>query len=105
MLAESGGWGVKWCVPGARRWVVPRSMIRITMKAALLLLIGHWLAATALHAALPVEMTFTGVKAEHTWTFKELNGEVPKDWTGYEFLVLEFKASSSQRFDLGLETS
>ncbi len=35
----------------------------------------------------------------------QLSPELPSDWTGYEFLVLEFKASSSQRFDLGLETS
>ena len=47
---------------------------------------------------------FTGAKSERTWTLKELNAELPSDWTGYEFLVLEFKASSSQRFELGLET-
>ena len=56
-------------------------------------------------AALPVQTTFTGVKSDHTWSLKELNSELPSDWTGYNFLLLEFKASSSQRFDLGLETT
>ncbi|HXS69262.1 MAG TPA: hypothetical protein VN761_10490, partial [Candidatus Polarisedimenticolia bacterium] len=56
------------------------------------------------HAALPVQTTFTGVKSDHTWSLKELNSGLPSDWTGYNFLVIEFKASSSQRFDLGLET-
>jgi hypothetical protein len=60
--------------------------------------------AAITQAALPVQTTFTGVKSEHTWPLAELNPELPADWTGYEFLVIEFKASSSQRFDLGLET-
>lgn len=68
------------------------------------LIIGYCLAATAIHAALPVQTLFTGVKAERTWPLKELNADLPADWTGYEFLVVEFKVSSSQRFDLGLET-
>jgi hypothetical protein len=38
------------------------------------------------------------------WTLKELNPGLPADWTGYDFLVLEFRASSSQRFELGLQT-
>ncbi len=52
--------------------------------------------------------TFTAVfdsaHTEHTWPLKELNPNLPADWTPYEFLVLDFRASSSQRFDLGLET-
>jgi len=75
------------------------------MKATWTLLLGYSLIAVAsVHAALPVQTTFTGAKSERTWTLKELNVELPSDWTGYEFFVLEFKASSSQRFDLGLET-
>ena len=60
--------------------------------------------AFAVVAALPVQTTFTGPKSEHAWTLKELNTDLPADWTPYEFLVVEFKASSSQRFDLGLRT-
>jgi hypothetical protein len=56
-------------------------------------------------SALPVQTTFTGQISDHVWTLKELNPSLPSDWTPYEFLVIEFKASSSQRFDLGLRTS
>ncbi len=75
------------------------------MKTAFLLLFGAWLMPIVLASAAPVQATFTGLRGERSWTLKELNPELPSDWTGYEFLVLEFKASSSQRFDLGLETS
>lgn len=74
------------------------------MERILILLIGYCLAAAAAHAALPVQTTCTGVKSERTWPLKELNADLPADWTGFEFLVLEFRPSSSQRFDLGLET-
>ena len=62
------------------------------------------LLATSARAALPVQTIFTGAKSERTWPLAELNAELSADWTPYEFLVIEFKASSSQRFDLGLET-
>jgi hypothetical protein len=74
------------------------------MKLIPIILIGA-AAAVSARAALPVQVTFTGSKAEHVWPLKELDPALPADWTPYEFLVLEFKASSSQRFDLGLETS
>jgi hypothetical protein len=74
------------------------------MKRTLVLLIVSLIAASTIRAAPLVRATFTGVKSERTWKLKELNPELPPDWTGQQFLVLEFKASSSQRFDLGLET-
>jgi len=74
------------------------------MKNFLVSLAGGTLAALTA-AALPVQTTFTGLKAERTWSLQELNPSLPTDWTGNDFLVLEFKASASQRFDLGLETS
>ena len=60
--------------------------------------------AGAARAPLPVGTTFTGAHAEHTWPLAELDPSLPRDWTGFDFLVLEFRASSSQRFELGLET-
>jgi hypothetical protein len=57
------------------------------------------------HAALPAQATFTASKTDQVWPLKELDPTLPADWSPYEFLVLEFKASSSQRFDLGLQTS
>lgn len=75
------------------------------MRTISLSLVALGIAVVALRAALPVQTTFTGSKSERTWPLKELNAELPSDWTGYEFLALEFKAGSSQRFDLGIETS
>lgn len=39
------------------------------------------------------------------WSLQELNPELPSDWSNYHFLVLEFRASSTQRFELGLKTA
>jgi hypothetical protein len=68
-----------------------------------LILIAGFSGALA-QAALPVQTTFAGAKSECTWPLAELNPNLPADWSGYRFLVLEFKASSSQRFKLGLDT-
>jgi hypothetical protein len=71
-------------------------------------LIGLLLAVSftnSLKAALPVQAIFTGPRSEQAWSLAELNPELPADWSDYDFLVLEFKASSSQRFHLGLRTS
>lgn len=46
-----------------------------------------------------------GVRAEHKWTLKELNPDLPADWSGYRYLVLEFRAASPQRFQLRLYTA
>jgi hypothetical protein len=56
------------------------------------------------HAALPVQTTFTSAKSEQVWPLAEVDTNLPSDWSPYKFLVIEFKASSSQRFDLGLQT-
>ncbi len=46
-----------------------------------------------------------GARAEHKWTLKELNSDLPADWSGYRYLVLEFRAASPQRFQLRLYTA
>jgi hypothetical protein len=74
------------------------------MKKSLLIVFAVVFIAAIAHAALPVQTTFTGAKSGRTWPLAELNPELPADWTPWEFLVIEFKASSSQRFDLGLDT-
>jgi hypothetical protein len=43
--------------------------------------------------------------SEHKWTLKELNPNLPSDWSPYQFLVMELKSSTSQRFLLRLYTS
>jgi hypothetical protein len=70
-----------------------------------LLFIAFMIGGAVAHATLPVRAEFAGTKSEHTWPLTELAADLPADWTPYDFLVLEFKASSSQRFDLGLETA
>jgi hypothetical protein len=50
------------------------------------------------------EATFNGAAAEIRWTLKELNPELPADWSDYEFLTLELKSSTAQRFELRLFT-
>jgi hypothetical protein len=61
------------------------------------------LASTALAQTRTVELD--GVRAEHKWTLKELDPNLPSDWTGYQYLVLEFRAASPQRFQLRLYTA
>lgn len=56
-------------------------------------------------ATQPKSVVFDQPIAVHEWSLKELNAELPSDWTGYEFLVLEFRATSSQRFELGIKTA
>lgn len=68
--------------------------------AALLFLFTPSVAsATSQHAV------FEGAESEHKWTLKELSADLPSDWTGYHFLVLEIKASSPQRFNLTFYSS
>ncbi len=52
--------------------------------------------------AMPVRVVFEGRESTHKWTLKELNPDLPSDWTGYNYLVLEIRASSPQRFALTL---
>jgi hypothetical protein len=68
------------------------------MAASLLVAIPRANAAT--HS-----VTFTEPVATREWTLNELNPDLPCDWTGYNFLVLEFRSTSSQRFELGLQMS
>jgi hypothetical protein len=53
----------------------------------------------------PVRAAFAPGAIEHRWALADLDPRLPADWTAYDFLVIEFKASSSQRFDLGIETA
>jgi hypothetical protein len=50
-------------------------------------------------------VVFEGATSEQKWNLKELNPDLPADWTGYNFLVLELKASSPQRFSLVLHSA
>lgn len=78
---------------------------------------GRWLrailtalAALFLHALCAAgadtrTIVFDQPVSTQRWTLKEINPDLPADWTPYDYLVVEFRASSSQRFELGLQTA
>ncbi|MGH9667193.1 MAG: hypothetical protein ACRD9L_22450, partial [Bryobacteraceae bacterium] len=68
-------------------------MIRCFISATAVLLAVTCFASTAAQ-----RVVFDGAESEHKWVLKELNPNLPADWTGYRFLVLEMKASSPQWF-------
>jgi len=55
--------------------------------------------AASLHAV------FEGPASEHRWRLAEIDPTLPTDWSSFEFLVLEMKASSPQRFELRIYTA
>jgi len=52
-----------------------------------------------------VKATFEGAAPEFKWTLQELNPALPSDWSGYEFLTLELRSSTAQRFELRVLTT
>jgi hypothetical protein len=64
-------------------------------------LLGLLALTCAAHAA-PQKATFTSDVATVTWPLAELDAQLPTRWAEAEFLVVEFRASTSQRFELGL---
>jgi hypothetical protein len=66
------------------------------MAASLLIL----LAVPGFARAATQRVVFEGAFPEQKWQLKELNPELPADWSSYKYLVLELKASSTQRFVL-----
>jgi hypothetical protein len=69
---------------------------------------SSWLTLCALtgwfagaHAA-PQKATFASEVATVQWPLAELDPGLRDDWKDFEFLVIEFRSSSSQRFELGL---
>jgi hypothetical protein len=77
-------------------------------RPPLLSLLTYFAASVVGSASLPAApqtVVFNQPVSSHEWPLKELNPELPSDWTGYDFLVLEFRSSSSQRFELGVKTA
>jgi hypothetical protein len=58
------------------------------------------LAAAGLAGGETRRAVFEGAGAEHTWQIRDLDPDLPADWSGYGFLVLELRLSSPQRFEL-----
>lgn len=49
-----------------------------------------------------VEVKFEGAMFEKKWAIKELNPELPADWSTSQFLTFELNSTTTQRFDLRL---
>src|SRR5450759_1607849 len=50
-------------------------------------------------------VVFEGAGTEYTWALKDLDPGLPADWSPFQFLVLELRLSSPQRFDLRIHDS
>jgi hypothetical protein len=68
----------------------------------------RWVAALALavnvvsSVAAPQKATFNTAVSTVQWSLADIDPQLPADWSGYEFLVVELRASTCQRFELGL---
>src|SRR5438128_1233176 len=60
-------------------------------------------AATAESPSL--RLVFDGVKSEQKWALNDLSPGLPSDWTPFDYLVLELRASTPQRFSLWVHTT
>jgi hypothetical protein len=53
----------------------------------------------------PIKVTFEGKTSEHKWSLQELDAQLSSDWSGYNYLVMEIRTSTPQRFSLWLHTA
>ena len=67
------------------------------------LLLASGIAGAAGNAG-PKRVVFDRAHTEYKWSIKDLAPDLPSDWTDYNFLVLEMRASSSERFQLQIFT-
>ncbi|HEU4781225.1 MAG TPA: hypothetical protein VFS58_15190, partial [Steroidobacteraceae bacterium] len=63
-----------------------------------LMLAFHWVAAQGAAQ----KASFTSEVSTTQWPLADFDAQLPVDWTDANFLVLEFRSSTSQRFELGL---
>ena len=78
------------------------------MKTHLFLLAGFVLTLFACEKSPEtISMTFDSSqqRSAFTWALKDVAPELPSDWSDYNYLVFEMKASSPQRFSFGPITS
>jgi hypothetical protein len=90
--------------PGAARGALARCYHAASAMFAILIL--ALLAAGPAIGVLRAETfraSFAGTEFEQKWSVKDL--ALPEDWSPYRFLVVEFRASSPQRFQLRVHTA
>jgi hypothetical protein len=73
------------------------------MRSWMAFLVLSSCAAAAVHAT-PQTATFTGEVPTQAWPLAAFDPALPADWSDARFLVVEFHSSTSQRFELGLES-
>jgi hypothetical protein len=61
-----------------------------------------WALSLVAAQAAPQKASFASDVSTTQWTLADFDPQLPIDWTDAEFLVVEFRSSSSQRFELGL---
>src|SRR5436190_19975151 len=66
-----------------------------------LICLTAWALSYAAHAA-PQKASFTSDVSTTQWLLADLDPQLPADWTRAQYLVVEFRSSTSQRFELGL---
>src|SRR5690349_3016219 len=59
-------------------------------------------AASCTGLAAPQKASFTSDVSTTQWALSDLDSQLPVDWTRAQYLVVEFRSSTSQRFELGL---
>jgi len=70
-----------------------------------LLLLGAFVGTSCSPADSARTIVFEGELSAHKWTLAELNPEWPSDWSDYNYLVLEMRTSTPQRFSLWIYTT
>jgi hypothetical protein len=71
----------------------------------LIALIAPLLLMSRLSATEPKSVTFQGRISEHKWPLQELDRDLTTDWSAYEYLALEMRTTTPQRFALWLYTA
>src|SRR4030042_1136908 len=81
-----------------RKYCCRSFQIFIALVAPLLLM-------SRLSAMESKSVTFQDRISEHKWPLKELDPDLATDWSAYEYLVLEMRTTTPQRFALWLYTA
>ncbi len=64
--------------------------------------------ALLLCAAAPCQdkrVVFDANRTSQTWTLEDFDAKLPADWSGFDFLAVELRLSSPQRFELRVRTA
>jgi len=72
------------------------------MKTLLLFILAGFLLSSCSGIEKQLHVKFEGTYTEKKWLIKELNKEIPQDWSSSGFLTFELNSSTTQRFELRL---